>query len=201
MKSIRHKSCKCDKIWICTAFLYLWAMAFAVNASSLIGITANDLTLCEYNNKDLSKIVQVHADRMFVDYERLGFFRIGVLPKLVFENIQIEIQSAETLTNVLGHLQTWKSSTAISQRLELKNVEIKIIGETHPRLSAATAHILKGNAIELFCVSLRYPDAQPIFIPKAILHLTGPSLGKLCWNSAGKPAEVFVFNSHSQKTP
>jgi hypothetical protein len=200
MKSIRHKSCECDKLWICTAFLYLWAMAFAVNASSLIGITANDLTLCEYN-KDASKIVQVHADRMFVDYERLGFFRIGVLPKLVFENIQIEIQSGETLTNVLGDLQTWKTSTAISQRLELKNVEIKIIGETHPRLSAATAHTLKDNVLELVCVSLRYPDAQPIFIPKAILHLTGSSSGKLCWNSAGKPVEVFVFNSHSPKIP
>lgn len=199
MKSIRHISCKYDYLWVCFAFLYLWTTVFAVNANSLIGIAAKDLTSCEYN-RDTSKIVQVHADRMFVDYDRLGFFRIGVLPKLVFENIQIEIQSAETLTNALANLQTWGTSTAISQRLELKNVEIKIIGETHPRISAATAHTLKDNVIELFCVSLRCPGVQPIFISRAILHLTGSSSGKLCWASDGQPVNAFVF-SKSPKTP
>lgn len=172
-----------------------------LNAAELVGASADDVTCSEYSPKDLSLVAQVHAARIFTDYERKFFFRIGLLPIPVAENVQIEIQSAECLTNALFALHDWNQTAAGIRRLELRNVEIKLIGEKQPRLSAAIARVGQDGVLELSTVSVFNTIGRQTLIPKAILQAAGSSAGWLRWNFDGHPQDIFLFKPTSDKTP
>jgi hypothetical protein len=172
-----------------------------VSAAGLAGAAANEVTLSEYSPKDLSLIAQVHASRIFTDYERRGFFRIGLLPIPVAENVQIEIQSAECLTNALFALHDWNQPAVGIRRLELRNLEIKLIGEKQPRLSAAGARAGQDGVLELSAVSVFNATGRQTSIPKAVLQVAGSSAGWLHWNSDGHTQDIFLFKPTTDKTP
>jgi hypothetical protein len=138
---------------------------------------------------------------MFIDYERHGFFRIGLLPIPVVENVQIQIQSADCLTNALFGLHSWSQPSIGASRLELRNLEIKMFGEKEPRLSAASARVGQDGVLELSAVSVFNATGQQTSIPKAALQAAGSSAGWLRWNSDGHPQEIFLFKSTLAKSP
>lgn len=172
-----------------------------VGAAGLTGTAVNEVTLSEYSPKDLSLVAQVHAARIFTDYERRGFFRIGLLPIPVVENVQIQIQSAECLTNALFALHDWNQPASGVRRLELRNVEIELIGEKQPRLSAVSARVGQDGVLELSTVSVFNATGQQASIPKAALQVAGSSAGWLRWNVDGHPQDIFPFKPTSDKTP
>jgi hypothetical protein len=184
---------------ICLVFACSIFWAFDVNALGLAGMGANDLTLSEYDG--LSPIAQVHVARMFVDYERRGFFRIGLLPIPVAENVQIQIQSADCLTNAMLALHSWNQPSFGARRLELRNLEIRLFGEKQPRLSATSAHVGQNGVLELSTVSVFNTTGQQMSIPKAVLQVAGSSAGWLRWNFDGHSQELFLFKPTSTKTP
>lgn len=170
-------------------------------AADLPWTAVNEVTFSEYSPKGISLIAQVHAAHIFTDYERRGFFRIGLLPIAVVENVQIQIQSAECLTNALFALHDWNQPAPGVRRLELRNVEIKLIGEKQPRLSAAGARVGQDGVLELSTVSVFNATGPQTSIPKAALQVAGSSAGWLRWNVDGHPQELFLFNAQSAKTP
>lgn len=172
-----------------------------LNAVELVGASANDVTSSEYNSKDLSLVAQVHAAHLFTDYERRGFFRIGLLPIPVAENVQIQIRSADFLTNALLGLHFWNQPSVGVRRLELRNLEIKLFGEKQPRLSAVTARVGQDGVLELSTVSMLNATGQPLSISKATLQATGSSAGWLYWNFDGQRHDAFLFKPKSDKTP
>jgi hypothetical protein len=177
------------------------SLEFDVSAAGLAGAAANEVTLSEYSPKDLSLVAQIHASRIFTDYERRGFFRIGLLPIPVAENVQIQIQSVECLTNAFFALHDWNQPAVGIRRLELRNLEIKLIGERQPRLSAAVARVGQDGVLELSTVSVFNAIGRQISIPKAILQVAGSSAGWLHWNFDGHPQDIFLFKPTSDKTP
>ena len=189
------------KICIVLAVAVLWfSLEPRVNAREPFGKTMNDVTLSEYSS-NLSLIAQVHAVRLFTDYERRGFFRIGLLPIPVAENVQIQIQSADCLTNAMLALHSWNQSSVGVKRLELRNLEIKLFGEKQPRLRAVTACVGQNDTVELSTVSVFGIAGQQASISKATLQIVGSSAGWLRWNFDGHPQELFVFKPTSDKIP
>jgi hypothetical protein len=179
-----------------------WAsLESGMSAAEVVGATANDVTISDYSRKDLSLVAEVHAARIFTDYERRGFFRIGLLPIPVAENVQIQIQSADCLTNDLLALHSWDRPGIGVRRLELRNLEITFFGEKQPRLRAASAHVGRDGTIELSSVSLPDSIEHQTPIPHAILQVAGSSAGWLRWNLDGHQEEFFVFKPRSDKTP
>jgi hypothetical protein len=172
-----------------------------VNADGLVEPTANDATISEYSSQDLSLVAQVHVARFFTDYEKRSFFRIGLLPISVAEDIHIQIKSAECLTNALFALHDWNQPSAGMRRLELRNLEITLSGEKQPRLRAASGRIGHDGAIELSTVSISDLSGRPTSIPKATLQVAGSFAGWLHWNLDGYPENLFVFRPISGKTP
>lgn len=154
---------------------------------------ARDVTLATYRPYSTSLVTQVHAGRIFTDYERHGFFRIGLLPLLVVENIQIQINSASSLTNTLSMLGDWNKPTAGVKRLELRNLEITSLDGKTPLLRAANARMGKDGALELSNASVFSADGQPITIPKATLQISGALAGRLRWNRGGRANEFFIL--------
>lgn len=162
-------------------------------------MSANDVTSYEY--KGLSPVVIIHAARIFTDYERHGFFRIGVLPIPVAENVQIQIQSADCLTNALFALHSWDDPSAGVKRLELRTIKIEVFGDKQPRLTAVSARIGQNGNLELSAVSLSNAAGPQVSIPKATLQIAGSSAGWLHWNCDGQSQDVFLFKPISDTTP
>jgi hypothetical protein len=156
----------------------------------LIGMSAKDFAL---------KVAQVHAARLFTDYEKHGFFRIGLLPIPVAEDVQIEIRSADCLTNALSGLHFWNEPSLGLRRFELRNLEIKSFAEKQPRLSARLARVGRDGTLELSNVSITSGTGGQTFIPKATLQITNPSVGWISWNTGGQPQGFFLFNPRSDK--
>lgn len=185
---------------IALAGVALWLSHMSrANAAGFFGTGANDVTMVEYDG--LLPIAQVHVARMFIDYERRGFFRIGLLPIAVVENVQIQIHSADCLTNAMFGLHSWSQPSVGAGRLELRNLEIRLFGEKQPRLSAAFAHVGQDGVLELSTVSLFNATGQQTSIPKAVLQAAGSSAGWLRWNFDGHQEELFLFKPTSDKTP
>jgi hypothetical protein len=173
-------------------------LSFESNAAGLDEMTGNDVTLSEY--RGLLLIAQVHTTRIFTDYERRGFFRIGLLPIPVAENVQIQIESAECLTNALFALHDWEQLSVGVRRLELRNLQITMFGEKQPRLCATAARIGKNGSIELSNISLTGFEGQKIFIARGILQIAGNDAGRLSWNTDGSTHELYPLNLKT-KTP
>jgi hypothetical protein len=151
----------------------------------------NDASLSEYDGVHL--IARVHTTRAFIDHEKWGFFRLGLLPVPVVEGVQVQIQSAGCLTNVLSDLNSWNASSGVSRRLELRNLDISILDEKEPRLHAAIARVGRSGSLELSNVAVGRDGGVPVSIPKATLQISGPASGCLRWNDSGKEVELFVF--------
>jgi hypothetical protein len=191
-----------SRICLVSVSAVLWmSLTPVVSVAGLAGTTANEITLSEYGSKDLSLVFQVHAARIFTDYERRGFFRIGLLPIPVAEDVQIQIQSADCLTNALFALRFWNQPSVGVRRLELRNLEIKLFGEKQSRLRAVTARVGQNGTVELSTVSVFGIAGQQASIPKATLQIAGSSAGCLHWNFDGRSQELFVFKPTSDKTP
>jgi hypothetical protein len=177
------------------------ALELRIGAAEMAGATANNVTISDYSPDDLSLVAKIHADRIFADYERRGFFRIGLLPVPVAENVQIQIKSADCLTNGLLALPAWNRPEIGVRRLEFRKLEIAFFGEKQPRLRAASAHVGRDGTIELSTVSLPDSIDHQTPIPHATLQMAGSSAGWLRWNLGGQPEEFFVFKPRPDKTP
>jgi hypothetical protein len=182
---------------IITAIALMWTSG--TNASDLIGMSARDVTTREYDSKDFTILVaQVHAARLFTDYEKHGFFRIGLLPIPVAEDVQIEVRSVDGLTNALSGLHFLNEPSWGVRRLELRNLAIKSFDEKQPCLFARLAHVGE-DTLELSDISITNVGGGPISIPRAILQITDSSAGWITWKSGGHSEGLFLFKPISDK--
>jgi hypothetical protein len=179
-------------------FLTAFAVSvWCLHAHEFGGITASNVTVTEYDG--LTPIVQIHATRIFTDYERHGFFRIGVLPVSVVENAHIEIQSVESLTNALLALHEWTRAAA-ARRSEIRHIEIALGNEPQPRLTASRARVADNGMLELSNVLVAGPNGEEISAACGVLQVAGNVAGRLSLNINGRPEELFPLKS-KDKTP
>lgn len=172
------------------------------NAMDWTGMKASDVTTCEYDSKDFSLVVgQVHAARLYMDYERHGFFRIGLLPLPIAENVQIKVRSADCLAGVLSGLNFGNEASLAARRFEFRNLEIKSLDEKQPCLSAGFARIGRDGAFELSNVSITDATGGQTFVPKATLQAANPSAGWISWKSGNQPQGFFLFKPTPDKKP
>jgi hypothetical protein len=194
-----------------SAFIFLAGAkpVFALAISLLIAVgasaapaanEASDVTICEYSSKGTAVIGEIHAGRIFTDYQRFGFFRIGILPVLAVDDVQVKIQSAEYLTNGLDDLESWQPSSGL-RHMEIRNLQILVSGEQQPRLRAAIARPGRNGTVNLATVTFSESTGAPLSLPQATLQISGPSAGLLAWNSAGHAEKYFVFPPQAVRTP
>jgi hypothetical protein len=159
---------------------------------------ADDLTISEYPpHGGLEMTVDIHASRVFEDFQRWGFFRIGALPLLVAENVRITVQSEQYLTNAFADLDGWRPPGDRFRRFEVRNLEITIRGENQPLLRVASARIGAAGVVNLKAVAVRGLNGWQPVIPTATLQVSGPAAGWLSWNSGARRQQCFIFQNNS----
>jgi len=135
-----------------------WAAGFLV-------MPVEGLDAAEYARDNLTPVFQIHADRLFVDHERRGFFWIGLFPYLVAEKVQITIHSSASLSHLLSLSNAGNGSPAAEHRLEIRALEIFMWGENSPRLTAAVTRPGRDGAFELSAVQTFDNAGRTLSIP------------------------------------
>ena len=136
MQTWSHSAGRCVAICL---FLLSPQAAPQFRAGEILGSSAENVTLTEYD--DVRPIVRVHAARVFMDHEKLGFFRLGLVPLAVVQGVQVQIESARRLTNALANLSAWNRSPGSLRHLEFRDLEFSLLSDTEPRLRAVTARV------------------------------------------------------------
>jgi len=190
-----QRFCAAAAIWL----FVLWTQAVNCAPAGISVSSADDATLVEYEGEQV--VAKVSSTRIFVDHEKVGFFRMGLVPVVVIQDAQIQIQSIASLTNVLAGLNSSDFSSSGARRLELRNLTLSRLGENVPRLRAASARVAASGALDLSDVSVPGADGHYVSMARATLQISGPAAGWLCWRADGTAAEIFLLKPSENSPP
>lgn len=135
------------------------------------------------------------------DFERRGFFRIGLFPLIAMETFQLDIPNPGSAAYGFAQIQSLLKTAAGGSRIELRNV----------RVSVGTARVVCGRVRfaangdwELLDGVSLHNEAKETHAAKGIFHASGPGLGTILLKGQSRTLALFSpadAETQSEKTP
>lgn len=201
LKRFTRLSCRLLAWAYLAAGILPFSFCFPVAGDELLGFVAAGVDIWQYDSDEAAPVLELRAARLFTDHERRGFFKIGLLPMLVAENVQIQFRSVSGLTNVLAGLPPWMVGATDSHCVELRSVELFATGSDAIRLKAGLARPKQDGIWELKSVAVFAGAKQTFSLPEAQFQIVGPDAGRLIWKLGGQPQAISLFNTQNPETP
>jgi hypothetical protein len=146
-------------------------------------------------------VAVLRVEKVFTDYQRKGFFRIGLLPLCVAEGVRLEVQhpekAAAALANVRGHLGLAKGNVPA----ELRRLVLSVAGEPTVQLKAGRVRF--GEAGD-WLLDGGVSCAQGTTVAegaKATLQVTGEIPGRLVLETAAGQRTVRILPTPPRAPP
>lgn len=180
--------------------------AFLVSAQSasdlLYGrLKANGIITAFYDFSNSAPAIVFRANIIYTDYEHIGFFRIGVLPIVVIEDLTIELQRPESITEIITNMHSWIGEQA-ANHLEIRKIRILVSNETTNYLQSGRAKFLSDYSCEfLDGVTVSAGNIQ-ISAPSAKLQISNKNAGLILFNTIPPITNNFfkMFGLRKNKT-
>lgn len=131
-----------------------------------------------YTGAEFTPSVVIHVDDIYTDYERKGFFRIGILPVGVLEGVTFEVCLSESVTNALTQLNNWLGYQS-TKRLELRRMNLLTFSGSTNRLESSRARMIPNGRWELMDGVRFFSGTNQLSAPRATLQVTGRKTGQL----------------------
>ena len=164
-------------------------------------VKTQGIVISLYEPGQLKPSVTVKAERVYTDYERKGFFRLGILPLGVMENVVFEICRTGPTTNHLIQLHEWIGAPA-ARRLELRTVRFLAAEGCTNRLDCGRVRIGPAGRWELSDGVRFLSGTNQIEAVHATLQVSGEQAGQI--NLASTPARrvnLFAVNPFQKTLP
>lgn len=137
----------------------------------------------------------VRADRIYGDYQRRGFFRIGVLPMLVLEGLSLELCDPTQVLAVLSRAGAHFESRSKARRaIEGRNFILSIAGQTNEVIRAQIVRLENGTDWLFQEGIVDQPGAAPISFRRATLRIAGPKAGELSCQMTNGTVRVHLLS-------
>lgn len=162
------------RTWL--ALLAGGCMALNVGASPAgvvlpAGAGMKDVVLPVYAGQAGHPVAILRVERFGLEYQKRGFFRIGVLPIMVLDDVTLEVLDAERLREVIelafSHPQFRGHKSAIP--VEVRRFRFRCKTEPGLELSAKTLRPVGHGRWALSGVIIQRPGAQPIELAEAFI--------------------------------
>ena len=216
-RRIQRWDCSYPSVWVLLAGVLLLrtSLADVVAAESLGGgfllrSQMSDVELPLYVGADTQPAGIVRVDRVFTDYERHGFFRIGALPVLVLDGVTVELTCLDQARAALTQTQGWLGANnpenpgtnggveassqpkagRTSRRLDCRNLTIVIPGSVTNVVRAGRAKIAADGQLEL-TENVRVEGMLSFQTRQARLQMSGPMCGELTWEAQDGTAMTY----------
>jgi hypothetical protein len=120
---------------------------------------------------------RLQIERIYKDYERRGFFKIGLFPKVVVENSVLEIRDPGDSLSVLRSVDQWIRSMG-GTNAEMRHFTIRFGVEDLANLEASSLKMLPDSWIGRGC-RVKMPDGKWVEAAEVQLVLSGRSAGEV----------------------
>lgn len=149
-------------------------------ASDLLSgrMKVRDVVTPLYTGAEQTPSMIVRVDSIFTDYERKGFFRIGVLPLGVMEGVAFEVCHPALVTNSLVQLHDWIDSQA-AKHFEFRKVSFLTLTGSTNRLESGRARIVSADKWELLDGVCFRSGTNQFEAPRATLQVAGEKTGQI----------------------
>jgi hypothetical protein len=119
-------------------------LALPVRAEGTSGI-AKGVVIPIHREGQSEAALVVRIDRIYREYQRMGFFRIGVLPKVIAEGVKFEFRNTSDLVQSLRQARASLFEVHHASAMELRNVAFKVGKSDTPFLQARLANFDAGG--------------------------------------------------------
>ncbi len=150
-------------------------------------LKANGIITAFYDGSNSTPAIVFRANKLYTDYERVGFFRIGVLPIVVIEDLTIELQRPEYITGIITNMHSWIGEQA-ANHLEIRKIKILVTNGT-------TNYLQSGKAKFLSDYSCEFLDGVHVCVGN--IQISAPS-AKL--QSSDKEQGMIIFDTYLPTT-
>lgn len=174
-------------------------------------LNGKDLALPVYVTGEAKPVAVLRLRQVGIEYQRRGFFRIGVLPILLGEEVTLELRLPAYARLALTAATNWFRPGEHYRAVEWRDFKMVVAGEKAPRLRAKQVQPMERNALRLSDVVVRpagNESKEPISLVRAELGLIGSRAGRLyargdaetalCDLFADPPTAVSRSNSDSR---
>jgi hypothetical protein len=136
----------------------------------------------------------LRIEKVYTDFQRRGFFRIGLLPMLVAEGVEVELRSQEHILAALKQVGDYLQRRGRATTLELRRVVIELPGRSAPRLEAGRVRFRPEGSWEL-AGGVRWRGASAeVQASSGTFCPAGDRAGQLLMATDNGPVEVRICN-------
>jgi hypothetical protein len=162
---------------------------------------ARGVTIPYYHGEPPRLGAMFRVERVFTDYQRKGFFRIGLLPFLAAEGVTMDVRDPAVMAESLGALRKWAGAGERKQLVELRRVRIvfpaslgRSVESGKIRLDDDGRWTLEGGV----AVAL---GSGRIEAARASLQVAGPDAGRLTWEADGRQLSLALLQPDATPQP
>jgi hypothetical protein len=151
---------------------------------------------------ELLPVIIVHAAAIHEDYQRRGFFRIGVLPMLALESLTLEVRDPEHLSGALTNATAFLARKGGARKaLEGRDFTLSFSTRSHGRVTAHSVRLEGRDAWSLAQGTVDMPPAEPVSFRQATLTISGPQAGDLLCETTSGPVRISLKSLLSTRNP
>jgi len=173
---------------------FLLAKAEAQNVSDLLqqGTSVRRAVIPLYTAGSFNLSAVVRVDRAYIDYQRKGFFRIGLFPVGILDGVTIEARNTSSPGSSLACIRRWLETKA-GQRIEMRRVTFQLSPTN--RLEAGLARCVAEDNWELL-KGVRFVSAtREVRASRAILEMAGPRGGQVILDTVPRSTNTFLTSA------
>jgi hypothetical protein len=142
--------------------------------------------------------VVIRADHVFNDYQRRGFFRIGVLPLCVLDGVSVEVRETNQIAAALSRAsESFAARGSMSRAVEARNFSISFPNQKSATMKARRVCFEKGDEWWFEEGILRLHSGECVSLQTARLVVRGPAAGDLIYAGRNGPVRFNLISSHS----
>jgi hypothetical protein len=142
--------------------------------------------------------VVIRADHVFNDYQRRGFFRIGVLPLCVLDGVSVEVRETNQVAAALSRAsESFAARGSMSRAVEARNFSISFPNQKSATVKARRVCFEKGDEWLVAEGILRLHGGECVSLRTGRLVVRGPAAGDLIYAGTNGLVRFNLISSRS----
>ena len=139
-------------------------------------------------------VAVVRIKETFTEYPRHGFFRIGLLPKLVAEGVTLELRQTEVIANALREAQRGILGGKSAAYLDVREVSVKLSAGTNLLIQARRLRFGEAGQWQ-FEDGVVFPNmTNHVPYLKGTLQTAGAAAGQFTFQNGGSSTTFNLFS-------
>jgi hypothetical protein len=138
-----------------------------------------DLVMPLYADDAREPCALIHIGTLHRDYQTRGFYRIGVLPAVCAEEVEIEITHPTQARTTLSAAGPSLQGVNRCDLIELRGLRIQFPGEPAPLLQARRVRIAEEGSWDCVNGATLSQGGEILVLPRCRLTVHGPDAGRV----------------------